>query len=316
MLDIDGETIKILKEKIKDKLELNNVNIPPDIKISTMTLEAKFNTKFNALYIYNYIIKSENGIVNVVKENRNKKDKKNKKAEQLANDMDEEYAENAKINRSKYKQTKKSKNKQSEVFLNQVTVSIKVSNKEKPVSVKIFNSGTVHFTGCICIENLFEAAYKLCIECKKEIAIMNKDGKIIDVKFADNVTELCIDKLYDFKVDMINCIFEVPFNIDRPKLQVLLKDGGYNATYDSIGHAGVKLKYVNTGKKITIFLFESGSIIIILGSQGFSKIVEIYNFIYKYLLENYENIVKNNNITISSIYKYIEQYENINSIVS
>lgn len=303
----DTSKIEKLRTDIKNTLELNNVDIPEEIKISTMTLEAKLNTRFFPWNIYRYIKKSEDGIVGVVKENRNKKDKKKKKAEKLAEDMDADYAENAKTNRTKDKKTKKSKNKQSEVFLNQVTVSIKVSNKEKPVSVKIFNSGTVHFTGCVCVDNLLEAAYKLCIECQREVAVMGKDGKVKDVKFAEDVNELRVENLYDFKVDMINCIFVVPFNVDRPKLQVLLKADGYNASYDSNGHAGVKVKYVSTGKKITIFVFESGSIIIILGNQGFNRINEIHNFIYKYLLENYESIVKDDGITVSSILRHIEK---------
>jgi ribosomal protein L15 len=104
---------------------------------------------------------------------------------------------------------------------------------------------------------------------------------------------------------MINCIFRVPFNIDRPVLQALLKTDGYNASYDSNGHAGVKIKYVSTGKKITIFVFESGSIIIILGKQGFYRINEIHAFIYKYLLVNYENIVKDRDIAKKIISQYI-----------
>jgi TATA-box binding protein (TBP) (component of TFIID and TFIIIB) len=306
-MSFDTKKMEKLRTQIKDALELNNVDIPEEIKISTMTLEAKFNTRFFPWNIYRYIKKSDDGIVNIVKENRNKKDKKKQKAEKVANDMDADYAENAKTNRSREKQRKKSKNKQSEVFLNQVTISIKVSNKEKPVSVKIFNSGTVHFTGCICVDNLLEAAYKLCIECQREIAVIGKDGKIKDIKFAEDANELQLENLYDFKVDMINCIFVVPFNVDRPKLQILMKADGYNASYDSNGHAGVKIKYVSTGKKITIFVFESGSIIIILGNQGFNRINEIHNFIYKYLLENYESIVKDNEITVTTITKHMEK---------
>ena len=105
---------------------------------------------------------------------------------------------------------------------------------------------------------------------------------------------------------MINCNFVVPFKINRPKLQILLKTDDYNAEYDSNGHAGVKIRYVSIKQKITIFVFESGSIIIILGNQGFSRINEVYTFIYKYLLENYDVIVKDDNLTNSSILKYLE----------
>ena len=304
---VDLSKIEAMRGKIKSTLELDNIDVPQEIKISTMTLQAKFNTRFNPSNIYRYIIRSEDSIVGVVKENRNKnkKNKKKEKAEQIAEDMDAEYMKNEKANRSRDK-SKKSKNKQSEVFLNQVTVSIKVSNKEKPVSVKIFNSGTIHFTGCMCIDNLLEAAYKLCIECRRHIAVFDKNRNIIDIKFADNIDELRIEKLHDFKVNMINCIFVVPFNVDRPKLQTLLKSDGHKSSYDSNGHAGVKVKYVSTGKKINIFVFESGSIIIILGNQGFNRINEIHTFIYKYLLENYEIIVKDNEIITSSIKKYMD----------
>jgi TATA-box binding protein (TBP) (component of TFIID and TFIIIB) len=290
-----------LKKKIENTLELNIKDIPKDVNISTMTLEAKFNTHFYPWNIYRFIKKSNDSIISVVKENRNKKDKK------IINNDDSARVENAKNNKLKKNSKNKVKNKQSEIFLNQVTISIKVSNKEKPVSVKIFNSGTVHFTGCINVNNLLEAAYKLCIECRKEIAIMNKYNKIIDVKFAKDINQLYVDKLFDFKVDMINCIFNAPFTIDRPSLQILLKSDGYNASYDSNGHAGVKIKYVSTGEKITIFIFESGAIIIILGKQGFKQIYEVYNFIYKYLLSNYEMIVKDNDITVYSILKQFKE---------
>ncbi len=277
---LDTEKIDQLRLVIRTTLELNNVDIPEDIKISTMTLEAKLNTRFYPWNIYRYIRRSDDGII-VVKENR---DKKNKKA--------------------------KNKNKQSEVFLNQVTLSIMVSKKKKPVSVKIFNSGTIHFTGCVCADDLLESVYKLCLECRRYVAVIDKNGKIKDIKFAKDTEMLRVENLFDFKVDMINCIFVVPFKIDRPKLQVLLKSDGYNATYDSNGHAGVRIKYVSIKKKITIFVFESGSIIIILGNQGFKKINEVYGFIYKYLLENYDVIAKNDEFANSSILKCLENEKN------
>lgn len=307
---LDTEKIELLRNNIKNALELNNVDIPEDIKISTMTLEAKMTTKFNPWNIFKYIRRSPDGIVSVVSENRNKKEKQQKKAavaKAIAAQIGEDYRDTARANMalSKKKQVE-SKNKQSEKFLNQVTVNIKVSNKLKPVSVKVFNNGTVHFTGCVCVDNLLEAIYKLCLECRREVGIMTPEGKIEDIEFAEDVNKLCVENLYDFKVDMINCIFTIPFCIDRPKLQVLLKADGYKASYDSNGHAGVKIKYACTDKKVTIFTFEAGSIIIILGKQGFNRINEIYCFIYKYLLENYESIVKNDDITTSSILKYIE----------
>lgn len=275
---LDTDKINNLRQEIKDTLELNNVDIPEEIKISTMTLEAKLNTQFYPGNIKKYV--KDSADIRVIQ----KKKPKNKKVKKTNN-----------------------KNRQSDAFLNQITVSIRVSNKKNPVSVKIFNSGTLHLTGCVCIDNLFEAVYKLCIECRKEVAVIDKKGKIRPIKFAEDTNKLRVENLFGFKVDMINCIFVVPFKIDRPKLQVLLKVEGYNSTYDSNGHAGVRIKYVNDNKKITIFVFESGSIIIIMGNQGFRRINEVYNFIYKYLLDNYDKIIKNDDIANTSILKYLEE---------
>lgn len=431
IIPIDIEKITKLRNNITEILELDNVNIPDDIKISTMTLEAKFNTIFYPWNIYRYIKKSKDGICDVVKGPKQKKcdnvknkiDNKNEVCT-IENDLEQKiiinklsesdtdlktinkynsvlnttritskststfapritsqtkynkynnYNNNIKTitknenekktnpkdtqskisstskitsnltnstniqsnstvkstsnttsnstvkstsnstsnttsntasnttSNSRSKTKSKVSNRQSDVFLNQVTVSIVVKNKDKPVSVKIFNNGTVHFTGCVTIDNLLEATYKLCSECCRDIGILDKNGKIKDIKFVENKEMLRVENLCDNKVDMINCIFVVPFKIDRPKLQVLMKADGYNASYDSNGHAGVKIKYSNNEKKITIFVFESGSIIIILGKQGFNRIIEIFNFIYTYLLENYESIVKDDDITTSVI---------------
>ncbi len=277
---VDSQKIYNLREMINWTLELDVVKIPEDVKISTMTLEAKLKTRFYPWNIYKYIRRSTDGIL-IGNENR---DKKNKKA--------------------------KNKNKQSEVFLNQVTISIMVSKKTKPVSVKIFNSGTIHFTGCVCADDLLEAVYKLCVECRREIAIIDKNGKIKDIKFAEDIDVLNVENLYGFKVDMINCIFVVPFKINRTELQKILKSNEYDATYDSNGHAGVRIKYVSVKNKITIFVFESGSVIIILGNQGFAHINEVHTFIYKYLLENYSIISKNDDITRAIIHKYMNKIKN------
>lgn len=291
-----SDTVIKMRRKIMDELGLHN-KLPEDIKISTMTLEGRFNTSFSPWNIYKYIRRSDENVINVVKGNKLKKYKPIRDTEE--NDI---------INQNIKKKTK-NKDNHSKIFLNQVTISINVNGKKnkKPVSVKIFNCGTIHFTGCVDIDNMIEATYKLCIECKQETAIFGSDGKIKDIKFAENLEELKLENMYGFKVDMINCIFIVPFKIDRPKLQILLTEHGYNAIYDSNGHAGVKIKYISLKNKITIFVFESGSIIIILGNQGFEKIKEVYDFIYKYLLENYEAIVKNDDYAKVIIQKYIDK---------
>lgn len=286
-----------LRAKISETLDLDGLYIPSDIKISTMTLEARIGTRFNPINIYKYIKKSKNGIIRIVKAKKKKKKKiKVVKKNNIHNNK-------KKLNKNK------NKNKQSDEFLNQVTLSINVSSKkEKPVSVKAFNSGTMHFTGVVCIDDLLEAAYKFFVECRKTRAII-KNNKIHEISFAEDISKLKINDMYDFKIDMVNCGFLVPFNINRPKLQILLKSDNYNAVYDSNRHAGVKIKFVgeDDGNKITVFVFESGKIIIILGNQGYRKIKQIYTFVYKYLLENYDIIIKDDNLINSSIIEYIDK---------
>lgn len=336
MEPIDLEKINSLRNKIKDVLDLNDSYIPEDIKIATMTLEGKFNTAFYPLNIFKYMKRTPDGIIGVNKGKEKKKTNEEDEDEEdylseiqkvisdskssislqskvIRNDKtynktyNETYNNTIATQKPNQKKGQQSKNRQSDEFLNQVTVLIGVSNKIKPVSVKIFSNGAIHFTGCVNIDNMLEATYKLARECKREIAVLTKKSKIREIKFVDDPDVLKLENLDSIKVDMINCIFTVPFKIDRPKLQVLMKSDGYNSSYDSNGHAGVKIKETSTGKKVTIFVFESGSIIIILGKQGFKRINNIYTNVYKYLLENYESIVKDDDITASVILRYIDQ---------
>ena len=293
MINFNSQEYIKIKNNLKQQLNLQDEYIGK-VKIATMTFEGKFNTKFHPLNIYNYINKHENGIVSIIKIS----DKKYRRTQKFIHTID-----NKQLDDTKYTH--------NDMFLNQVTVNINVSNKKNPVSIKIFSNGSVHFTGCVTIDNLLEAVYKLCIEFRQtKYIIENKTIK--QILFADNPDILQLENIFDVKADMVNCIFLVPFKIDRIKLQTLLWEEGYNATYDSNSHAAVNIKFYDTetksnvkNGKITMLIFEQGSIIIILGKQGFKRINEMYHFIYKYLLENYARIVKNDNIAWDVINKYI-----------
>jgi hypothetical protein len=328
---MDTTEIDLLKQKVRENLDLAGVTIPEEIKISTMTMDAKLDVKFNATNIYKYIRTSKEGIVRIKPITKKaKKDKKPKNSQQ--------------IRKRKNVIVEEKKKKNSEEFLNQVTVYVNVSQKndKNPVSVKIFRNGTLHFTGVVSIASLLEATYKICEECKRKRAIVvqtkNPDGTVTEriekIDFVDDVSKLDISNLFDFAVSMINCNFKVPFKVDRPKLLVSMSSDGYNVAYDSNGHSAVNIKYqiqkkesVSKGirvrniddlgknkERVTIFVFESGSIIIILGNQGFRPINEVYTFIYKYLLVNYDTIVKDDELTDSSIREYLEESEYKNTI--
>ncbi len=283
--------IEELRLKIKNEIGLCDSDIPADIKISTITICAKLSTNFYPSNIEKYIETNPYGIISKPTINDKKKKKKNVRR-----------TSNKKNNLSNM-QSKDNKNKQKNDMQNQVTVKVSVSKKDKPLSIKIFKNGSLHFTGCKNIDDIIEATEKICIECKKTRGII-VNGKIKEIVFAENIDELRVENLHNFSVKMINSDFRIPFKIDRPKLYVKLKSENYITEFDTNKHAGVKIKYL---ERITIFVFESGSIIIILGSQGFEMLSNAYTFVYKYLLESYDVIVKNDALTNSGIIKCLEK---------
>ncbi len=293
-MDFDKRNITELEQRVKSSLKIDNVNIPEDINISTMTIEAKFDTTFIPLNIYKYINRDPNNIIRVNIRNTGKCSRFRKKLV-----LHEQH--------SIFIQKKKMTNcvKRKAEFLNQVTAIVNVSKKKNnmPVSVKIFRNGTLHFTGCHTIENVLEVAQKICFECKKVRAVITKNKKIKEIKFAENTPILKLENLHDFKIDMINSNFVVPFEIDRPKLYNKLKNDQYDVYYDSNKHAAVNITYK---KGLTLFVFESGSIIIIVGNDGFNPINEGYYFIYEYLLKNYRDIVKDNHNLHNSLTKLLK----------
>ncbi len=94
---------------------------------------------------------------------------------------------------------------------------------------------------------------------------------------------------------MINTNFNILFQINREKLHQLLKDAGYDVTFDPIIHACVNIKYQipNLNKTISIFVFESGSITI-AGSNSCQQVLETYNFINRFILNNYSKLLTKN----------------------
>ena len=66
-----------------------------------------------------------------------------------------------------------------------------------------------------------------------------------------------------------------------------------DCTYDPIRHACVNIKLNHPTKTITIFVFESGSIIIL--GKTCRQVRDAYNFINVFLLSNYFNVCCKNN---------------------
>lgn len=118
---------------------------------------------------------------------------------------------------------------------------------------------------------------KLFFELKKEKAVI-KDYKLIQKPFVYDALKM---ELYDVQICMINTGFKIKNGINRDILYEKLIHDRVNCTYEPCLHACVNIKYqYSSKKKVSIFVFQSGSIII-TGASTVDHIVKAYNFIMK-----------------------------------
>lgn len=220
--------------------------------------------------------------------------------------------------KSKKDVTKKNK------FDNQVTVIYKVCDNYLP-NIKIFKNGNIQLTGIRKYEdtNLIVSSI---IEDIKRIYAFNSN-----ILLKCDISNLAFS---NFKVRMINTDFKVFINeeltenyhIRRNLLHKLLISDKYNnkCSFQPGVYQGVKLEFfwnsinkINNGKcncdvhcfgkgsglglgnckKVTIAIFESGSILI-TGGISFDQVNDTYKYICDVLIEN-ENIIRRPTIICS-----------------
>lgn len=246
------------------------IGLPEDLSISTMTVTCNFDTLVNLPNIGKYMDLKFGGIVSI-----------------KYGDVDN--------TRSLIKLKKKSKKtkKNNKNFYNQATVIIDANNKRR-VNTKIFKNGSIQMTGCKSLDHCLDALNILCRELHCIKAVYNqKEKKIIRKPFITDPENLDINKIQNFKIRMINSNFDIGFLIDRLELFKLLTKKNITCTYEPCIHACVNIKYNYKNKDtISVFVFESGSIII-TGAKNKDHINEAYKFITNILVENYDDIVKN-----------------------
>jgi len=277
------KTVTNIKKK-KLALNIDLDKLPEDVSISTMTITCKIDTEFNVTNIGKYIDLKYNGIVAVKHGNSDDKT----------------------TNRSLIvkRQSAQKNRKKKKAFYNQVTILVK-TKKNKNYNVKLFTNGAIQMTGCKSIDGVIDALTKIFTELKVVKATLDcKTDKVVEKPFVSNADVLDIKNLYDIKICMINSNFCIGFNIDRDKLFDLLVADKIECSYDPIIHACVNIKYEHPEKTISVFVFESGAVII-TGARTCSQIVEAYTFINKYLLKNYNHINKNNVLTNSTILEFL-----------
>lgn len=263
----------------KAKQEL--LNLPYDLEISTTTITCHLDVIFNVENIGLYFNDFDDVVIGKRYGNR------------IVNNL---------VSVKKLKTGKKKKRREKKNFYNQVSLIFrsatlmgldpeKLSLKErfKTVNVKLFINGSIQMTGCKHLDNIKKSLEVLFEKFKICKAVLNKDLKFELKPFVDDVSKLGIDKVTNFKIVMINTNFNILFQINRERLHQLLKQGGHDVTFDPIIHACVNIKYRIPdlmNKTISIFVFESGSITI-AGSNSCQQVLETYNFINKFILENY-----------------------------
>jgi hypothetical protein len=187
------------------------------------------------------------------------------------------------------------------------------NDNNSPINAKLFRNGSGQFTGVKSLEAFIRMMKKLFHELRREVGVI-KNGTLRRKPFVSDPTKL---RVYDITVDLINTNFRVDFKIDRYVLHQLLLKDNTRSTYQPCIHSCVNIKYyylddgednIEKAKKISIFVFETGAIII-TGGNTVDHICKAYDFIigkintygYKIVLIKTEDIFTKSN----KLQKYI-----------
>jgi TATA-box binding protein (TBP) (component of TFIID and TFIIIB) len=262
--------------------------LPCDLDISTSTITCSMNITFNVENIGLYLNDFDDKIIGKRYGNR------------IVNNI---------ISVKKLKTKKKKKRKSKKNFFNQVSLifrsatlmnlnidELSEKEKNKMVNVKLFSNGSIQMTGCKHLNNIIESLQILFKKLSVTKSILNNMMEFVDKPFVNDITKLDIKNVNDFNIEMINTNFNASFQINRTKLYQLLLDKEFDVSFDPIIHPSVSIKYPlknNPSKTISIFVFGSGSITI-AGSNSYNEVLETYNFIGKFIYENYNKIVTQN----------------------
>jgi len=312
-------------------VQTGEASLLPQISISTITTTLKFNCKFDLDKIYKYIKLDSNNIIafkfngwvrikikdgikllppaksesdddDDVDEEETKPKIKPKRIPSYYNELKGIY-NNLKIKRSKHR------------FFNQVTAYIKLST-DRYINVKIFKNGSLQMTGIKKTQECNIIINKLLNEIINPINSNTitpySEGVILPdfmqtpetpntiINFMEMtpvttpVTPVALAnlKVTDFNIRMINSNCKVPFKINRDILFQLLKKDKIKCRYDPNSHACVNIRHdINSNDKVSIFVFQSGCIII-TGGKTILDINKGYNYIMELISKYYESIKK------------------------
>lgn len=258
-------------------------NLPPDIKVTTISVTFDMDIKFDINNIRKIIETKSNEITTI------------------------KYAiNNTKYVRSLYpykylKLKNKNKNKKrNKRFSDEVTLIIDANEINKylnDTNIKLFCNGAVQVSGCYSYDH-----FKNCIEIVFKNLLKDKyireNNKFV-LKNMINVNKITMDNIINFKINLINTGFNTGFNIDRDKLNKLCISKNISCSYEPTIYAGVKINYKyefkddkhDYSKYISVVVFERGYVMINGGSYK-NQIVKTYKFIMDLLFNNYELLIQ------------------------
>jgi TATA-box binding protein (TBP) (component of TFIID and TFIIIB) len=292
---------------------MGETTLIPQISISTITTTLKLNCTFNLVDIYKCVKLDANKIIGFkcngwvkIKLGENivylppapkDTDESEQPVKKLSSHYNEikSYYNNLKIKRSQYR------------FFNQVTVYIKLAT-DRYINVKIFKNGSLQMTGIKKISECNIIIDKLLNEIKNSVnsnnlsAVVPATGvllpEFITKTYPANTVIKLINKgdedlkVLTFSIRMINSNCKVPFKINRDALFQLLKSDKIKCRYDPNSHACVNIRHdINETDNVSIFVFQSGSIII-TGGKTISDINKGYHYIMNIISKHYETIKK------------------------
>jgi TATA-box binding protein (TBP) (component of TFIID and TFIIIB) len=279
--------LKDAKEKeaknIKKKQELCDIVsnslllnlIPKEVYVSTITATCKINDLiFNCDNIAKHIDLSLDDIISVSKDDGHTA----------------AGAENVLIHRTllENKVKKRKKEEKKRTFFNQVSLYVTSKSKENGhVHVKLFKNGSIQMTGSRTVNDIVETLFLVFEKLKNEKTINNEK-----IEFVSDKKLLDLANISDFKVSMINTNFTIPFQINLAKSHSLLIDKNVESRFERMSHSCVNIKCNCGDKKVSIFVFEKGSIVI-TGAKNGENVLTAYNFINKFIYSNYKQLKMN-----------------------
>lgn len=149
------------------------------------------------------------------------------------------------------------------VFFNQVTL------RHGTKSIKVFDNGSMHVTGCTSPRQFVEVARAVC----------KFMGEIAGIETTDGTGDV---RLLDFDTQMINLNFGVDRRLYLQGLRDTFAALGYVASYDSDTYPGLNVKLPVGDRRITALLFKSGKVII-TGAKTASELEEAHAMVTRVL---------------------------------